>query len=214
MEFNNSASIIKSTRITKSNKMEGNQGVIGLRRETKTYWERRVAITPRDVNILVSEGIRVLVQPSPTRCFSDIEFQKAGAELTEDLTEAKLIIGIKEVPISELIPDRTYVFFSHTLKGQPYNMPLLDSLLEKRIRLIDYECIREANPPHNRLVAFGQFAGNAGVIDFIQGLGRFLLMRNISTPFILQGYSYMYRSLADAIQNIKNIGEIIQKEGV
>ncbi|CAG9315576.1 unnamed protein product [Blepharisma stoltei] len=193
--------------------MEGTPGTIGLRRETKTYWERRVAITPKDVTVLINEGIRVLVQPSPTRCFSDIEFLKAGAEITEDLSEAQLIIGIKEVPIAELLPNRSYLFFSHTYKGQPYNMPLLDALLEKRIRLFDYELIKDVNPPHNRLVAFGVFAGNAGVIDFIQGLGKFLLMRNISTPFILQGFSYMYRNLADACQNIRNIGEIISKEG-
>ncbi|CAG9331977.1 unnamed protein product [Blepharisma stoltei] len=193
--------------------MEGQQGVIGIRRETKTYWERRVAITPQDVKRLINEGIRVLVQPSTNRCFSDIEFAEAGAELTEDLTPAKLIIGVKEIPTDELIPNRTYMLFSHTLKGQPYNMPLLDAFLEKQIRLIDYECIKSLEPPHNRLVAFGTFAGSAGMVDFLQGLGKYLLMKHISTPFLLQGFAYMYRSLADIYESIEHIGEIISHDG-
>lgn len=191
--------------------MEGKKNVIGLVRETKNYWERRVGLTPKDVKRLVKLGIKVLVQPSTTRCFTDIEFQHAGAIITEDLSEAQLLIGIKEVKILDLLPKRTYMFFSHTLKAQPYNMPLLDVLLEKHIRLIDYECIRN---DFGRLVAFGTFAGNAGVIDFLQGLGKYLLMRKMSNPFLYERFSYMYYTLAEAIENVIRIGKIISTEGL
>ena len=191
--------------------MEGSKNVIGLRRESKNYWERRVGLTPFHVSKLIELGIKVLVQPSTTRCFADIEFANVGAELREDLSEAQLIIGIKEVSISELLSRRTYMFFSHTLKAQSYNMPLLDALLQKHIRLIDHECIRNEN---GRLVAFGKFAGNAGVIDFLQGLGKYLLMRGISNPFLYERFSYMYYTLLEGIENVKRIGEIITAEGL
>jgi alpha-aminoadipic semialdehyde synthase len=191
--------------------MEGHKNVIGLRRESKNYWERRVGLTPVHVSMLTKLGIKILVQPSTTRCFSDIEFEKAGAEISEDLSEAQLIIGIKEVPVSDLLPNRTYMFFSHTLKAQPYNMPLLDALIDKNIRLIDYECIKN---DEGRLVAFGTFAGNAGVIDFLQGLGKFLLMRKINNPFLYERFSYMYYTLSEALESVKIIGKIISTEGL
>lgn len=191
--------------------MEGCRNVIGLRRESKNYWERRVGIVPEHVAKLISMGIKVLVQPSMTRCFTDIEFTNVGAEIREDLSEAQLIIGIKEVPIPELIPNRTYMFFSHTLKAQSYNMGLLDALLNMNIRHIDHECIKNSQ---GRLVAFGTFAGNAGVIDFLQGLGKYLLMRGLGNPFLYERFSYMYYSLEEALANIRKIGKIIEKEGI
>ena len=194
--------------------MEGKPGVIGLRREDKNYFERRVALTPSHVRDLVDSGIKVLVQPSNLRCFSDYEFEQAGATITEDISEAQLILGIKEVPISKLLPSRTYMFFSHTIKAQPYNMPLLDALLDKKIRLIDYECIRSSEPPKHRLVAFGKYAGNAGVIDYLQGLGQFLLMKRFSTPFLLQGYSYMYQTVEYAKDQVRHIGQLIASSGL
>lgn len=99
-----------------------------------------------------------------------------GAVIQEDLTSADVIFGVKEVPLDELIPNKTYFFFSHTIKAQEYNMGLLDAMLEKKIRMIDYECIREdkeENP--QRLVAFGRYAGIAGAFDFFRGVGEFLL---------------------------------------
>ena len=191
--------------------MEGKKNVIGLRRESKNYWERRVGLVPDHVAKMIEMGIKVVVQPSMTRCFTDTEFLKAGAEINEDLSEAQLIIGIKEVPIPELLPNRTYMFFSHTLKAQAYNMPLLDALLSKNIRHIDHECIKNE---FGRLVAFGTFAGNAGVIDFIQGLGKYLLMRGLQNPFLYERFSYMYYSLEEAFENIRKIGKIISQEGI
>ena len=74
-------------------------------------------------------GIHVLVQPSTNRCFSVDQFEDAGAIITEDVSEASVLFGVKEVPIAELIPNKTYFFFSHTIKAQAYNMDLLDKLL-------------------------------------------------------------------------------------
>ena len=121
-------------------------------------------------------GVRVLIQPSNRRIFCDHEYADAGAELTEDLSPASTIFAVKEVPLPVLLPDRTYVFFSHTIKAQPYNMPLLDAVLHRRVRLIDYEAIVEGGKKGaKRLVAFGFYAGAAGAIDYLRGLGQRLL---------------------------------------
>jgi len=192
--------------------MYGERGVIGLRKENKSIWERRVALTPQQVQKLVQSGVKVLVESSSLRCYSDSEYQKVGAEVTEDISSASLIIGIKEVPSESLIPNRNYMFFSHVIKAQPYNMPMLDSVLAKNVTLIDYECIVDEN--NQRVVAFGKFAGNAGMIDFLQGLGKFLLMRQISSPFIYLGMSYNYPSLSNALEALKQVGDLIETEGL
>jgi alpha-aminoadipic semialdehyde synthase len=114
----------------------------------------------------------VLVQSSKSRCYTDEEFLQAGATISEDFSDASIIFGVKEVPTTDLMPDKTYFFFSHTLKAQQSNMQLLDTLLEKRIRLVDFECIRNEA---GRLVAFGRFAGIAGTFDFLRGCGEYFL---------------------------------------
>ena len=124
-----------------------------------------------------------MVQSSPSRCYTDEEFIEAGAIIEEDLSSCDVIFGVKEVPITSLIDNKTYFFFSHTIKAQEYNMPLLDAMLEKNIRMIDYECIREQVkkegdvPP--RLVAFGRYAGIAGAFDFFRGIGEFMLQKKL-----------------------------------
>ena len=105
---------------------------IGIRREDKSRWERRAPLTPDAVQELVHEtGAHVYIQPSTKRIFPDSAYTKAGAILSEDLSAADIILGIKEVPKSKLIPDKTYVFFSHTHKGTPKNMPMLQDILDK-----------------------------------------------------------------------------------
>lgn len=98
--------------------------------------------------------------------------------IQEDISEADLVFGVKEPPIPTLVAGKTYFYFSHTIKAQSYNMPLLDKMLELKLRVVDFECIREnveKNP--QRLVAFGRYAGIAGAFDFIRGCGEFLLQR-------------------------------------
>ena len=108
----------------------------------------------------------MLVQPSDRRIFTDREYERVGAEITEDLSPASVVFGVKQVPVEDLLPDRSYVFFSHVIKAQPENMDLLDALLEKNIRLFDYETITKGGSRNSpRLVAFGGFAGRAGMVS-------------------------------------------------
>ena len=134
----------------------------------------------------------MIVQSSSNRCYSDQEFEKAGAIISEDLSSAQVILGVKEISIENLQSNKTYFFFSHTIKAQLYNMPLLDHLMLNNIRMIDYECIKENKPNPQRLVAFGRFAGIAGMFDFLRGVGEFFLQKGLQTPFIYLGSSYMY----------------------
>lgn len=105
--------------------------VMAIRREDINVWERRAPLSPAHVKDLVEIGMKVLVQPSTRRAYTMTEYEEAGAIITEDLSSASLIVGVKAVPINQLIPDKTYAFFSHTIKAQPANMPLLDAMLEK-----------------------------------------------------------------------------------
>lgn len=108
----------------------------------------------------VESGLTVLVQPSNNRIFPNSAYEEAGGIVQEDISGASVVLAVKEVPIPLLMPERTYCFFSHTKKAQPANMPLMDALLEKKIRLVDYECITEGGVfGAKRLVAFGRFAG-------------------------------------------------------
>lgn len=110
---------------------------LGIRREDKNRWERRVPLCPEHVERLVKEyNVKVIIQPSKRRIFPDSQFIDAGALVQEDLSTADIIMGVKEVPLNSLIPNKTYLFFSHTHKGQPYNMSLFQEVLDKvRLRL-------------------------------------------------------------------------------
>lgn len=111
---------------------------VAIRREGKNRWERRAALTPEAVEKLIKEtGIDVYVQPSTKRIFSDEKYRAAGAIIQEDLSPADIILGIKEVPVKDLLPGKTYVYFSHTHKGQAYNMPMLQDVLDKVKNLPD-----------------------------------------------------------------------------
>ncbi|KAJ2773295.1 hypothetical protein IWQ57_001365 [Coemansia nantahalensis] len=188
--------------------------VIGIRREDKNRWERRVALTPEHVERLIKEtGARVLVQPSTTRIFSNAAFERAGAVIEEDLTKADAILGIKEVPIDKLLPGKTYAVFSHTHKGQAYNMPSLQAFLDKGIRLIDYELMTD---PANgkRLVLFGTHAGYAGMIDGLHGLGQRLLALGYNSPLIHMSQAHVYPNLDCVNTKLRHVGDIIADQGL
>jgi hypothetical protein len=112
----------------------------------------------------------VIVQSSQGRCFSDREYETAGVEIREDLADCDILLGIKEVPVDQLIPGKTYLFFSHTKKQQPWNQKLLRSILDKRIRLIDYECLEHEDG--QRIIGFGFFAGVVGAHNGIMAYGN------------------------------------------
>ena len=189
----------------------GRQQVVGVVREAYGIWERRAPLSPAHVQQLVSLGWRVQVQPSSRRIYQDAEYRAAGAEMTEDLGESTVVLGVKQVPIENLLPDRAYMFFSHTIKAQKENMPLLDACLEKNIRLYDYECIERDD---KRLVAFGQYAGIVGMADILQGLGQRLLADGYSTPLLQAPLCYMQPSLPAVEERITAIGERIKNEGL
>ena len=188
-------------------------GVIGIRREDKNVWERRVPLVPSQVGELLARGKvkKVLVQPSTIRCYDDRAYEEAGAVISEDISEASTICAVKEVPPQLLIPNRTYMFFSHTIKAQPYNMPLLDTILEKNIRLMDYERIVNEE---GRMVKFGPYAGFGGMIDTLHALGLALLTRGFATPFLHLSLSKEYSSLDVAREDLREIGEQIRKRGL
>jgi len=151
------------------------------------------------VDELVKQGLKVVVQPCTRRVFTDVEYLDAGAEIKEDLSECSTILAVKEVPPELLLPGRTWCFFSHTIKAQPSGMPLLDAALQKKVRLLDYECITGTGARGGpRLVAFGAFAGYAGAIDFLRGLGERFLSLGYSTPLLHIGSAFMYPTLEEA----------------
>eukprot|EP00761_Pharyngomonas_kirbyi_P003637 gb/GECH01003641.1/.p1 GENE.gb/GECH01003641.1/~~gb/GECH01003641.1/.p1 ORF type:complete len:922 (+),score=233.67 gb/GECH01003641.1/:1-2766(+) len=194
-----------------NSKLKGN-GTLGIIRETKNKWEGRVALTPEHVRQLIASGIKVIVQPSNTRCFTDIQYEKAGAVVQEDLSEAPVIIGVKEVPIKKLESNKTFMFFSHTIKAQPYNMPMLDHILENNIRLIDYEKITDNDG--KRLVKFGPFAGYAGAVDTISAAGNKLMALGFKTPFLHIALSRYYPSLTSAHTALREVGQEIKETGL
>jgi hypothetical protein len=145
---------------------------IGLLREGKNPPDSRVALTPAQCKWLQKsfEQVQIVVQPSSTRCFSDLEYQRAGVSMQEDLSDCEYIFGIKEVPIDQLIEQKTYLFFSHTKKLQPYNQALFRDVIKKRIRLIDYECLEHEDG--QRIIGFGFFAGVVGAHNGMMAYGK------------------------------------------
>ena len=146
--------------------------VIGLIREGKIPADNRVALVPSQCKWLVKHfaDIKILVQTSVTRCFTDEEYTQAGIEVTDDLSSCTLLLGIKEIPVWQLIPNKTYLFFSHTKKKQPANQLLMHTMVDKRITLIDYECLEHKDG--QRIIGFGFFAGIVGAHNGIMVYGN------------------------------------------
>ena len=143
---------------------------IGLIKEGKTPPDNRVALTPQQCAFVERLfPATIVVEPSPLRCFKDSEFEEESIILSQNLEKCDFLLGIKEVPIEQLIPNKTYFFFSHTIKKQAQNRPLLQAILEKNITLIDYEVLTDDY--NQRLIAFGKFAGMVGAHNGILGYG-------------------------------------------
>jgi len=147
---------------------------IGIIAERKNPPDKRVAFTPAQCLRIQAEfpGIKILVEPSPMRCIANREYEELGIPLVEDLSEADILFGIKEVPVEALIPKKTYFFFSHTIKKQAHNRRLLQELLSRKIEMVDYECLLDEKG--GRTVAFGRFAGIVGAFNSL----RIWLKRN------------------------------------
>jgi saccharopine dehydrogenase (NAD+, L-lysine forming) len=145
---------------------------VGIVREGKIPSDARVPLTPMQCRYLLDKyrDLQIFVQPSSERCFTQEEYQSQGIPITEDLSECDLLLGVKEVPIPMLLPNKTYLFFSHTIKKQAYNRDLLRAILQQNIRLVDYECLQDE--AGKRVIAFGRWAGIVGAHNAILTWGR------------------------------------------
>ncbi len=144
---------------------------IGILREGKMPRDHRVPFTPEQCAAIpgLFKGLELVVQPSEWRSYKDAEYEKAGVKLQEDLSDCDVLIGIKEVPKEALIPGKKYFFFSHTIKKQPHNKPLMQALIAKKIWMVDYETLTD--PDFNRIIGFGHYAGIVGAYNGIRGYG-------------------------------------------
>jgi len=144
----------------------------GLIKEGKIPSDNRVALTPAQCKFInkTQDGIQVVVQKSNDRCYSDNEYISAGVEVKDVVSDCDILLGIKEVPLEMLIPNKTYLFFSHTKKLQPYNQKLIKEIVAKKITLIDYECLEHEDG--KRIIGFGFFAGVVGAHNGIMAYGN------------------------------------------
>ncbi len=145
---------------------------IGLIKEGKIPADNRVALTPAQCKWLNknSTDFRIIVQSSANRCFTDSEYRSAGVEVKDDVSECDVLFGIKEVPKDQLVPGKTYFFFSHTKKEQPHNKSLMREMVKKKITLIDYECL--THDDGQRIIGFGFFAGVVGAHNGMMAYGN------------------------------------------
>lgn len=144
---------------------------IGIIREGKVPPDARVLFTPEQAAALQEKyAIDLVVQPSKGRCIPDYKYEDAGIKLQEDVSDCEVLMGIKEVPKEQLIANKTYFFFSHTIKKQPYNRELLQEILKKNITLLDYEVL--TNDKKQRVIAFGRFAGIVGAHNGMMTYGN------------------------------------------
>lgn len=186
---------------------------IGIRRENKSKWERRTPLVPADVQELMqNHPIEVHVQTSPIRIFTDDKYAKIGARVEEDISRCPVVFAVKEIPEHLFQPKSTYVFFSHVIKGQRKNMPMLRRMMELGCNLIDYEKVTD--PEGKRLLFFGRHAGLAGMIDSLWALGQRLKWEGILSPFVEIKNAYKYATLAEAKESISLAGRRIRKDGV
>jgi alanine dehydrogenase len=144
---------------------------IGLIRETKIPPDKRVPLTPKQCRILLEQypQLDILVQPSSMRCYSDEEYRGEGITLSDDMSTCQILMGVKEVKVNALLEGKSYLFFSHTAKKQPYNRKLLQEVVRRGIRLIDYEYL--TGEDGIRVVAFGRWAGVVGAYNGLRGFG-------------------------------------------
>ena len=143
----------------------------GIINEGKNPPDKRVVLTPQACKALKEtfKEMNILVEKSENRTFADQEYINNGIEVVDDVSNVDVLLGVKEVPIESLVPNKKYFFFSHTIKKQPYNRDLLRAILEKNIELYDHEVI--TNQKEIRLVAFGRYAGIVGAYNGIRAFG-------------------------------------------
>ncbi|HTW90515.1 MAG TPA: bifunctional lysine ketoglutarate reductase /saccharopine dehydrogenase family protein [bacterium] len=193
--------------------MDKQPAPIGIRREDKNVWERRSPLIPEQVGQLIGEhGLKFVVQNSGIRTFSDAEYREVGAEVGDDLSGCLVVLGIKEIPETTFVPGHTYIFFSHVIKGQHHNMPMLRRMMDLGCTLIDYE--KMTDEAGRRLVFFGRFAGIAGLVDTLAGLGKRLATQGMQTPFSQVRLAHEYGRVDLARAALAEVGRDIVEQGL
>jgi saccharopine dehydrogenase (NAD+, L-lysine forming) len=189
------------------------RNTLGIRREDKSRWERRAPLAPEHVKALREQhGVAVVVQPSPLRIFTDEEYRQAGATIDEDLSGCNLVVAVKEIPTKLLRRQGNYMYFSHTAKGQPYNMPMLRHLLHEGCTLLDHEKVTDDDG--RRLVLFGVHAGLAGMIDSLWALGRRFAAEGHDTALAAIEPAHTRGSLAATEERLREVGARLARDGL
>ena len=185
--------------------------IIGIRKEDKNRWERRVPLIPEHIQELKqNEKIDFMVQPSEIRIYPDSEFTAIGATVAEEMKDCDCVLGIKEMPVDFFQPKKTYIFFAHVIKGQSKNIPMLKKIMELGGNLIDYEKVTDDKG--KRLIFFGHHAGLAGMIDTLWAFGRRLECEGIISPFQDIRQTFEYDDLQQAKQAITEVGKKIPEQ--
>ena len=168
---------------------------IALIKERKNPPDRRVVLTPQQAKKIMKPfpDLKIVVESSDTRAYSDQEYRKEGIEVVKNVSDADILLGVKEVPIDVLIPEKKYFFFSHTIKKQPYNRKLLQTILEKKIDLYDHETLTDKNG--NRLVAFGYYAGVVGAYNTLRTYGKKTRLFDIPKAIDLKDKNALIKTL-------------------
>jgi alanine dehydrogenase len=186
---------------------------IGIRSEARILKERRTPLIPSHVRELIQDhGLDIAVQSSSLRVFADEDYRREGARIEADLSDRDIIVAIKEIPLSRILPGKVYLFFSHTIKGQSQNMPMLRRFIEKGCTIVDYEKI--VDEQGRRLVFFGKQAGIAGMIDSLWALGQRLRLEGVRTPFARLRHTPHYESAVAAKEAVSRVGWAIKEKGL
>ncbi|MFM8951353.1 MAG: NAD(P)-dependent oxidoreductase [Bacteroidota bacterium] len=179
---------------------------IGIIREGKVPHDHRVPFSPEQCKQILElfPGTSISIQPSPWRCFRDEEYLAQGVNMSEDISNCDVLMGIKEVPIEQLIEGKRYCFFSHTIKKQAHNQKLMHALMGKRIAMTDYECL--VDPEGNRIIGFGRYAGIVGAYNGIMGYGEMYKLFKLKPAHLSHDKKELFEGLAHiGIPNIKII---------
>lgn len=156
---------------------------IGLIKECKFPVDKRVVMTPYQCELFKQKfpQIELVVQSSEYRCFTDEEYMLSGIDIVNDVSDCDIFFGVKEVPLELLLYGKTYFFFSHTIKMQPYNRNLLACMLELNVRMIDYEVLKNNG---RRLLGFGRYAGVVGCYNGILTYGKRTHLFNLKPAYL------------------------------
>ena len=167
---------------------------IGILREEKVKTDKRVPFSPDQCQFLEEKfNVKIYCQSSKVRCFSDKEYRNKNIEVLEDISRCDIFFGVKEIDENKIISGKKYFFFSHTIKEQQYNRNMINKIIEEKITLIDYECIRDEKG--KRLVAFGKIAGIVGAYNAILGYGEKTKKYKLERCFQFKNYQSIKREI-------------------